>query len=178
MARPSSLSESQLRSIEARLLAGEAMADLAREFGMSYNGLKKRVSATTEQTKEQIKSVANQLVSAQVALNELSISSQVLAINLAERLKSISEHLAGAAQYGAMTAHRLSGIANQKAQLIDDAEPSPDEITMISALTRVSNDASRMGLELLNSNKDLKSKPNKLNELSDDELIRIATGGN
>ena len=175
MANKSKLTDAQWRDIEIRIVSGESMYSVAKEYGITYNGIKKRIGSSVVQSKEQIKSVANMIVSSQTALSELPISSQVIAINLAERLKSISEHLAGAAQYGAMTAHRLSGIANAKVQMIDDVDPSQEDVTMIHALTRVANDASRMGLDLLQNNKDINRDPPKLNELTDDELIAIAT---
>ena len=66
-----------------------------------------------------VKSVANQLVAAETAFKSLPISAQISARTLADRLMSISNHLAGAAEYGAATAHRLSGIAHNKVAEIE-----------------------------------------------------------
>lgn len=75
-----------------------------------------------------------------------------------DQLRSISGHLAGAANFGASTAHRLAGIANGKVALIDDAAPlseeSMAELKGIAALTRMANEASEIGVNLLRANKD------------------------
>ena len=69
-------------------------------------------------------------------------------------------HLAGAARYGAATAHRLSGIAHNKAGEIDDAEPLDDKSRLalgdIAVLTRMANGAAEIGMSLLKASKDVK----------------------
>lgn len=98
------------------------------------------------------------MLAAEDALRALPVAQQIATINLADQLRSISGHLAGAANYGAATAHRLSGIANGKASEIDDAAPMDEESLMtlkgIAALTRMANDSATIGLNLLNANKD------------------------
>lgn len=68
--------------------------------------------------------------------------------------------LAGAARYGAATAHRLSGIANAKAGEIDDAKPMDDQsriaLSDIGALTRLANGAAEIGLDLIKATKEVK----------------------
>ena len=79
-------------------------------------------------------------------------------MNLADDLKSISLHLAGAARFGSATAHRLAGIANAQVAEIDDADPlcpaSVETLKGVSALTRLANDAGALGMNLLAANKD------------------------
>ena len=69
-------------------------------------------------------------------------------------------HLAGAARFGAATAHRLSGIAHAKVAEIDDAKPMDDEsrtaLSDIGALTRLANGAAEIGLDLIKATKDVK----------------------
>ena len=88
----------------------------------------------------------------------MPISSQIDALTLVDELKAISTHLAGAAKYGSATAHRLAGIAHSKVQEIDDAAPldesSLETLKGIAVLTRMANDASTIGVNLLNANKD------------------------
>ena len=90
-------------------------------------------------------------------LAELPIKEHSAAVSLADELRTISVHMAGAARYGASTAHRLAGIANGKAIEIDDAAPVTDEsLTVmkgILALSRTANEAAHIGLNLLNANK-------------------------
>src|ERR1051326_2866876 len=123
MSRPSKLTDAQWETIGKRLLAGESTSSLAREFGVSKAAISTRLSKRTET----VKSVANQIVATERALELLNVSEQIAARSLADELKSISTHLAGAAKFGAMTAHRLAGIAQNKALEIDDAAPLSED---------------------------------------------------
>lgn len=75
---------------------------------------------------------------------------------MVDELKAISMHLAGAAKYGSATAHRLAGIANGQVAKIDDANPmeSTEVLQGISALTKMANESSTIGLTLLAANRD------------------------
>ncbi|MET3232274.1 UNVERIFIED_ORG: AcrR family transcriptional regulator [Burkholderia sp. 1263] len=154
MARPSKLTDAQWESIGKRLLAGESAAALSREFGVSKAAISVRFSKRTEA----VKTVAKQIVETERALSFLNVSEQIAARSLADDLKAISEHLAGAARFSAATSHRLAGIAHNKVAQIDDAMPL-DETSLaslkgIAVLTRMANDASEIGLNLLRANKD------------------------
>lgn len=154
MGRPSNLNEKQWEEIRKRLLAGEKAADLAREFKTSRSAISTRFSKRIET----VKSVANQLVEAEAAVKALPFSEQVAVYQVAEDLRAISMHLAGAAKYGAATAHRLLGIANAKVHEIDDAAPldpaSVESLKGIAVLTRVANDSAVIPTALLNGNKE------------------------
>ncbi len=158
MGRPSKLTDAQWEVIKSRVAKGEKPADLAREYKVSKAAVSNRVSKRIET----IKTVANQMVSAEQALRSLPVSEQLITISLADDLRAISTHLAGAAKYGAATAHRLSGIANAEVQKIDDAAPlsaqSVESLKGVSALTRLANEASVIGRDLLAANKDMKRK--------------------
>lgn len=161
MARPSKLTDKQWEAIGKRLLAGESNAALAREYKVSPTAISLRYSKRTET----VKAVANQIVATETALSLLNVSEQIAARTLADDLKSISTHLAGAAKFGAMTAHRLSGIAQSKALEIDDAAPLDDEslesLKGIAVLTRMANGSAEIGLNLLRANKDSIDEMNK-----------------
>lgn len=162
MGRPSKLTDKQWADVDKRLLDGEPCRALATEYGIAESAIRKRFSAH-----KQIKAVANQLVSAEAAYNALPISAQLQARTLAEELREISGHLAGAARLGAATAHRLSGIANAQAALVDDANPqagkSAEALGNIAGLTKLANAASEIGVNLLRANKEtidaMNSKP-------------------
>lgn len=162
MGRPSKLTEAQWEEVRKRLLAGEKAADLSREYGVSKTRISERVSKRVEN----IKTVANQIVAAEVSLRSLPVSEQNDALSLADDLKSISKHLAGAGRYGAATAHRLSGIAHMKVSEIDDAKPLDDEslaaLKGIAVLTRMANESSEIGLNLLRANKDVEASDNEV----------------
>ena len=64
MGRPSKLTEKQWQEIDARLLKGEPGRSLAREYDVSEATIRKRFGAHHKQ----IKTVANQLVAAEMAL--------------------------------------------------------------------------------------------------------------
>jgi hypothetical protein len=161
MGRKSSLTEKQWSEIGRRLLAGEAGRALAREFGVSEAVIRKRFGAQTKQ----IKDVANQLVAAETAFSALPIGAQISARTLADELKEISMHIAGAARYGAATAHRLSGIAHAKVSEIDDAAPLDDKSMLalkgIAVLTNLANAAAEIPIGLLKANKDMPTEDEK-----------------
>ena len=158
MARPSKLTARQWESIGKRLIGGESVSALAREFKVGKSTISERFSERTNI----VKATAGLIVKTEDALASLSISEQVSAHDMASRMRSISGHLMGAADYGAATAHRLSGIAHGKAQEIDDAAPLDDEslaaMKGIAVLTRMANDASSIGLNLIAANKDAVAK--------------------
>jgi ABC-type transporter Mla subunit MlaD len=121
---------------------------------VAESSLREKVTAQLNQ----IKTVANQIVATEQALKALPIAAQQSAHSLAYKLRSISEHLAHAADFGAATAHRLSGIAHAKVQEIDDAAPlnaeSMESLKGVAVLTRMANDAAATGINLLNANKE------------------------
>lgn len=174
MGRPSKLTDQQWEKIRRRLLEGEKSAALAREFGVSKTAVSARFSGRTET----VRAVAKQLVDAEVSLRGLPVAEQLSALTLADELRAISMHLAGAAKYGSATAHRLAGIAHGKVQEIDDAKPltaeSLESLRGIAALTKLSNDASQIGINLLAANKDMMKQTEGGSR--DDVLRRLADG--
>lgn len=177
MGRPSKLTDQQWSDIHARVLRGEKPADLAREYGVHKAAISRRVAQPARETKR----VANQLVAAEQELRSLPVAQQLQALTLADELRAVSMHLAGAAKYGSATAHRLAGIAHGKVAEIDDAAPL-DEASLkslqgIAVLTKMSNDAASTGLNLLAANKDrIKRLDDAENEdaSSDDDARREA----
>ena len=154
MGRASKLTEKQWEIVGKRFLACESARALSREFEVTEGGIRKRFSAQFTQ----IKTVANQIVATEATLSSMSISAQISTHTLADQLRSISGHLAGAANFGAATAHRLSGIAHSKVQEIDDAAPLDEEslqaLKGVAVLNRMANEASEIGISLLRANKD------------------------
>lgn len=163
------LTSKQWDKIQQRLLAGEKITAIARDYKISHQAIRKKFGSLVTE----IKSVANQLVEAETALKKLPEVAQVTARNLADDLMAISMHTASGAKYGAMTFHRLSGIANQKAQMLDDADPDEDELLRIARLTKVGNDAVAPALNLLAANKD---RINKQDETGKDEFLQRVAG--
>ena len=161
MARPSKITDKQFAEIEQRHLAGESIRGLAREFDIAEAALRKRIKTRANETKE-IKEVAAQIVATEQRFAALPINAQISARTLADELKAISLHMASAAKNSAMTSHRLSILANNEAQKIDDADPMQSETALkgVAALTRMSNDAATIPLGLMSANKEmLKEQP-------------------
>lgn len=155
MARPSKLTDKQWAEIEKRVppLGNESMRSVAKEYGVSEGVIRKRVKTQTKPANE----LANQIARVELEFERLPIKTQVKVRTLADRLKGISEHLADAGERGAMTAHRLSSIANTEAMKIDEVNPleSMESLKGIAALTDLANKASTIGLNLLAANKEM-----------------------
>ncbi len=177
MGRKSKFSEKEWQAIGQRLLNGEVPAHIAKEFRIHPSQITRRFS----QENAKIKDVANQLVEAERALTNMPIAQQICAISLAQRLRSISDHLASAAHYGAATAHRLSAIAHDQVQKVDDTNPEASMETLrgVATLTKMANEASVIGHNLLAANKgaplDVPPAAPDFALLSDDELEMLET---
>lgn len=172
MGRKSKLTEAQWAQIGKRLIAGEKASALAKEFKVSPTTISERFSKSVGN----VKAVANQIVAAEDALKSLPISEQVSAMSLVNELRAISMHMAGAAKFGAATAHRLAGIAHGKVQEIDDAQPfeekSMDSLKGVAVLTKLANDAAVIPTALLNANKEAIKAANTGNEDDKGELLK------
>ena len=79
MGRPSRFTEKQWSTIEKRVLDGESIRSIAREYGVSEASIRKRVKTKTKPVKE----LANQLAKAELELERLPLSTQVKVLTLA-----------------------------------------------------------------------------------------------
>jgi hypothetical protein len=158
MARPSKLSPEQWAEVERRAAEGESTRALAREFGVDEAAIRRRVSPQTPRIKE----VAAKVVEAREALATLPPAQQYVALNLADKLRSISVSLAAAAELGSKTAHRLQALANSEVSKVDDAHPleSLDNLKSVGVLTKLANDSSHIALNLLAANKETVKEAN------------------
>jgi len=169
MGRKSALTPEQWAEVERRhLVNGESVNSLAKEYGVNEATIRKKINPNrSEQGKagKPLRELALEKIDAEKRVKDISekiaslpIVRQQIVTDLAQKLTNISGHLASAAEYGAATAHRLAGIAHNKVAEIDDATPL-DETSLaslkgIAVLTRMANDASEIGLNLLRANKD------------------------
>lgn len=164
MARPSKLTPAQWVEVERRLLAGETARALGREFGMSEAGIRKRFGANQSVSAQssQVRTVAEKLADANTALQALPVAQRAVAVDLSEKLRSISVSLSCAAELGAKTAHRLQALANNEVAKVDDAEPlkSLESLRNVGVLTKLANDSAATGLNLLAANKETVLKIN------------------
>jgi hypothetical protein len=179
MAGKKKLTDKQWHEIERRYNLGEGARALSREFDVPESTIRAKFHAQSKRVKE----VAHQVFEAEQAFKSLPLSAQISAQTLIDDLRSISTHLAGAAKYGAMTAHRLNGIANRKLEYMDEAalnDPDDDAmntIRLVAGLTEVANKSSQIGINLLAANKEYIAQHNKpngnnLEHLDDEDLLR------
>lgn len=184
MGRPSKLTPAQWTEIERRLLAGETARKLGPEFGLAESAIRKRFGARFGAQSARVQTAARKLAAANAAMDEantaleaLPLAQRQIAITLADDLREISRHLAGAARYNSATAHRLAGIAHAKVQEIDDAAPLTDEsvaaLKGVGALTRLSNEAAHIGLNLLKASEETIREHNERAKAQDAEVTRI-----
>lgn len=183
MGRKSKLTPEQWIDVERRVLVdGESVSAIAREFGMDEAAIRRKINPNKSEKSERadkskpLMQLAKEKVSADKLVRDISeeisglpVARQNIVSDLARKLSSISDHLAGAAEYGAMTAHRLSMIANMQVSQIDGTaslEENSDALKSVLAITRAGNEAAQTGLNLLNANKDR-------NSLSDDEIAAM-----
>jgi hypothetical protein len=165
MARPSKLTPAQWDEVGRRLLAGETARSLGREFGVSETAIRKKFGAHQSVSSQslQVRTAAEKLADANSALEALPIAQRQVAIDLADKLRSISGSLASAAELGAKTAHRLQALANSEVAKVDDAEPlkSVENLKGVAALTKLANDSASIALNLLAANKDTVTRLNE-----------------
>lgn len=156
MARPPTITEKQWKDIESRVIGGDSMRAVARDYNISEGSIRKRINTHTKP----VKNIANQLAKAELALEALPINTQVKVRSLADELKDISHHLASAARLGAMTAHKLATIANIQAEMIDEDNPlmNEDAIKAVKVLGGMVNEHNQAAISLINSNKEQVSR--------------------
>jgi hypothetical protein len=156
MGRKSKLTDAQWAEIGRRLLEGESVVALAREFAVGESSIRSHFERKGESSPK-VREVADMLFQAESALSTLPPDAQVSAINLATKLRSISENLACAAENSSATALRLSALANSEVQKVDDAEPvtkTRKHVESAIVLTKAANDAAHISLNLVSANRD------------------------
>lgn len=172
MAKPK-ITEKQWIRIKERLDAGEKAAALAREYGVTRAAITNKFSVR----KKAVNELANQIVShhksLQNSLQQFTPDIQIEAWDVASDLITISKHVGAGSRFGAMTFHRLAGIANLHAQKLDDENPNPEHVLRIAQLTKVGNDAAAPALNLLAANKD---RINKDDDKTKDEFLQRVAG--
>lgn len=176
MGRKSSLTPEQWAEVERRhLVDGVSINALAAEFGVNESSIRRKLKAGKAEApngKNRLQTLAEEKirteaearrVSAQIA--SLPVAQQVIVSDLARKLSNISEHIGAAAEISAASAHRLSMLANQQLQKIDDVNPlgseSQPHAQAHAALQKMANQAMEGPLNLLRANKDTIEDLNK-----------------
>jgi hypothetical protein len=159
--RPPALTPAQQQEVQRRLAAGEGVRALAAEYKVGKATIGRLAGHAGH-----VRKVAEKLAEAQNALAALPLVHQHTALNLAEKLRSISDNLASAAELGAKTSHRLQALANSQVAKVDDADPmkSIAELRDVGVLTKLANDSASIALNLLSANKPTVERLNQPEE--------------
>lgn len=154
MGRPSKLTDKQWEEVSNRALNGEPVRALAREFGIAESTMREKITAHHRKLKQ----VANQIVEAKQALRELPAPAQITAQRLADDMDAIFINLSSAGKFGAMIARHTLGIAAKQVGKVnpDDPMESADILQGVAALTRVANEASTLGRDLIKTRAQMK----------------------
>lgn len=167
MGRASKLTDEQWVMVERRhLVDGESINALAAELGINESSLRRRIrpnKAESPRAKNNLRFIAEKKVLADAEsmrisqqIAELPFSKQRIVSDLAARLSAISENLGLTAQNCAASAYRLSVLANQQLEKVDDADPmsSVAPLQAHAALQKLCNAAAEMPTNLVRANKD------------------------
>ncbi|MGF7131921.1 transposase-like protein [Paraburkholderia sp. EB58] len=174
MGRKSVLTPEQWAEIERRhLVDGESINSLAKEFGVNEGTIRKKIYPNRSErpkAEKPLSDLAREKVEADKRVKDISekiaelpISRQQIVNDLARKLTNISEHLASAAEHSAASSHRLSILANQQLEKVDDVNPmaSMAELGLAVTLQKMANTSSEIGLNLLRANKDTVDELNR-----------------
>lgn len=174
MGRKSSLTADQWLDVERRhLVNGESINALAAEYGVNESSIRRRIKpnkAESPTRKNPLHALAEEKVrvdaeskriSEQIA--DLPYANQLIVSDLARKLTNISEHIGSAAEISAASAHRLSMLANQQLELVDDVNPlkSMVQLQAMALLQKMANSSSEIPMNLLRANKDAIEEMNK-----------------
>lgn len=174
MGRKSSLSAEQWIEVERRhLVDGVSINALATEFGVNESSIRRRIKPSQAQSpgrKNPLHALAEEKVrvdaeskriSEQIA--DLPYANQLIVSDLARKLANISQHIGSAAEISAASAHRLSILANQQLELVDDVNPlnTALQLKTFEALQKMANGASEIPMNLLRANKEMIGEMNK-----------------
>lgn len=167
MGRKSKLSPKQWENAAHRVSGGETLKAVAKDYGIDESALRRGLTKVRELA-ERIAATDLSARKNAADLSVLPVPQQRMVTGLAARLVSISEHLASAAEYGAMTAHRLNSYAHKASDKIDETDPlsleSQPALAGVALLTKMANSSAEIGLNLLRANKETVDDLNKAAE--------------
>lgn len=174
MGRKSSLTAEQWIEVERRhLVDGVSINALAAEYGVNESSIRRRIKpgkAASPGRKNPLHALAEEKVRADAQSKRISeqiahlpYANQALVSDLARKLANISDHLGSAAELSAASAHRLSRMANQQMELVDDVNPMSNaaQLQAHAVLQKMANCAMEGPLKLLGANKDMIEEMNK-----------------
>lgn len=195
MARPLKLPQHKIDEMQRRHLAGESLSDLAKSYGVGKTTVNRLVM---ERSKKQ-KRIAKQLATVELELEKLPISDRSNIRTITDQLKGMICNMADAGLSGSKSAMRLNRLAEKHSALIEGDrerinESATGEVTInqealndFMKLSLAAEKASSIPMSILNANKDntkgyYEPEPDidskKIKNMTDEELLAIATGRN
>lgn len=173
MGRKSSLTPEQWIEVDRRIVVdGESVYALAKEFGVNESSIRRKIKPNkadkaerAEKHHPELREIAQKKVEAVAVMKRvdaeieaLPYAHQQIVSTFQQKITNVGNQLLSAAEYSSATAHRLSAIANAQVQRIDDSGPlstdSMESLKSVAIFTKMANDASVIGVNLINANKE------------------------
>jgi predicted ArsR family transcriptional regulator len=188
MGRRSALTKAQWLDVESRhVVDGVSINELAKKFKVNESTIRRKIKPLTKTGEKRrakpenpLKTLALQKVAADKTVQNIAeiitalpYSKQDIVLKLVKKLNNVAHHLASAAEYGAMTSHRLAQMANTQAETINPENPmeSANVLLSVKALTELSNAAAKTGVDLLRANGQGAMEESKEAEVIDGAVI-------
>ncbi len=155
MGRKAKITPEYEQRLLERYLAGESMSALAKEAGITPQALRKRIGSKSEQ----IKVVANHVVSAERGMKALDISSQITAKSFAAKIMRTMDNMATGSELASGSYLKLMMAHNAQASKIDEADPlkgegSGEAMVAMAALGKLANQVAEIPARLMAIMKD------------------------
>jgi transposase-like protein len=155
MGRKAKITPEYEQRLLERYLAGESMSALAKEAGITPQALRKRIGSKSEQ----IKVVANHVVSAERGMKSLDISSQITAKSFAAKIMRTMDNMATGSELASGSYLKLMMAHNVQAAKVDEADPmtakgSAEALVAMAALGKLANQVAEIPARLMAIMKD------------------------
>ena len=145
----SKIDEKTQAEIIQRIADGEPLRSIAKDTGIPESTIRSRFSRISAQAK----TVANQLVDAGTRLAELPIAAQVVASDIAARMRYLQDVTTSVAAKGAVVADIMMAEAERRGRGIGPSA-EVEELAAVSGCVRTATEAVKPALTLLAMHKD------------------------
>lgn len=170
-----------LEEVHKFVPSGEkSIREIARKYGVSEGSIRNKFAHNLSKAKD----LALQKKQVDDEFNSLPPIAHNYALRILSDLQAASESFASATKSSGVITQKLYEFAEKETEKLDPGKSADEnKVTLgsINTLTKIANSASYVGLNLLSSNKDRLNAPpddtQNLKDMSDDELLKIATGG-
>lgn len=137
-------------AIEVAYFKGQSANSLAKEYGVSEAGIRKRLKGKKA---DKVEDAVVKVVEARKAVEALPAILRPYVDTLAESRMRIIEAMAQSGELAAKTALRMSQIANLQASKLDEESPDKTATQLVHGLMETANKAAYQPLELLKASK-------------------------